>query len=148
MFEGFTLVHVDLGDVSIRLRHGGSGPSVRERSRGDGRENHEDYRRAIHDPDTVHAMVEDYRTGLGVDREADEADKAAGRTVRAPTLVLWGSLDDIETNWPDPLAIWRSWADDLRGHRIASGHHRAEETPDEPAAELASFIGAIAAGPP
>lgn len=113
-----------------------------------GRENHADYRRAIHDPDTVHAMVEDYRAGLGVDREADDADKAAGRTVRPPTLVLWGALDDIETHWPDPLAIWRSWADELRGHRIASGHHMAEEIPDELAAELASFIGAGAAAPP
>lgn len=55
-----------------------------------GRENYEDYREAIHDPATVHAMVEDYRAGLGVDRAADDADKAAGRRVQAPTLVLWG----------------------------------------------------------
>ena len=49
-----------------------------------GRENYEDYRRAIHDPATVHAMVEDYRAGLGVDRAADEADMAIGRKVGAP----------------------------------------------------------------
>lgn len=112
-----------------------------------GQENHEDYRRAIHDPDTVHAMVEDYRAGLGVDREADDADIAASRRVRAPTLVLWGARDDIEDHWPDPVAIWRSWADDIQGHSIDSGHHMAEEKPEELAAELASFIGTTAAAP-
>ncbi len=43
-----------------------------------GAENHADFLRAIHDPETVHAMLEDYRAGLGPDREADDTDKAAG----------------------------------------------------------------------
>jgi len=34
-----------------------------------GPEAYEDYRRAIHDPATVHAMMEDYRARLGIDRE-------------------------------------------------------------------------------
>ena len=33
-----------------------------------GAENHADWRRAVHDPATVHSMVEDYRAGLGIDR--------------------------------------------------------------------------------
>jgi haloacetate dehalogenase len=106
-----------------------------------GAENFEDYRRAIHDPATVHAMVEDYRAGLRVDRDADEADLAAGRKVLAPTLVLWGSRDDIEELWPDPVGIWKRWASDVRGHPIGCGHHMAEEIPEELAAELLSFIG-------
>ena len=28
-----------------------------------------DFRRAIHDPAVVHAMLEDYRAGLGIDRD-------------------------------------------------------------------------------
>jgi len=60
-----------------------------------GRENYEDYRRAIHDPATVHAMVEDYRAGLTVDREADEADMHAARLIVPPVLVLWASRDDL-----------------------------------------------------
>jgi haloacetate dehalogenase len=47
-----------------------------------------EYRSAIHDPATVHAMLEDYRAGLGLDRAHDEADRAAGRRVRCPTLRL------------------------------------------------------------
>jgi haloacetate dehalogenase len=38
------------------------------------------------------------------------------------------------------LAIWRAWADDLRGARIDSGHHMAEEAPDELAAALRAFL--------
>jgi haloacetate dehalogenase len=41
----------------------------------------EDYRRAIHNPATVHAMIEDYRAGLGIDRDHDDADRAAGRRI-------------------------------------------------------------------
>ena len=56
-----------------------------------GAENHADYLAAISDPDTVRAMLEDYRAGLGVDRAAEEADRAAGRRVTCPTLVLWSA---------------------------------------------------------
>ena len=106
-----------------------------------GIENHEDYRRAIHDPATVHAMMEDYRAGLGVDRMADDADKAAGRKVRAPVLVLWASDDDLGDLYGDPLEIWRTWAEDVRGHEVPSGHHMAEEIPELLAAELRAFLG-------
>ena len=111
-----------------------------------GRENHEDYRAAIHDPATVHAMVEDYRAGLGVDRTADDADKAAGHRVQAPTLVLWGTEDDIEEIWGNPLAIWRDWSLDVRGHPLPSGHHMAEEIPELLAGEIAAFIELRAGG--
>ena len=35
-----------------------------------GQENFEEFRRAIHDPDTVRAMLEDYRAGLSVGAQA------------------------------------------------------------------------------
>jgi haloacetate dehalogenase len=105
-----------------------------------GAANHADYRRAIHDPATVHAMIEDYRAGLTVDRAADEADMAAGRTVDAPVLVLWASRDDLADLYGDPLEVWRAWAGDLRGHAIESGHHMAEDAPETLAVELRSFL--------
>jgi haloacetate dehalogenase len=105
-----------------------------------GHQNYQDYRRAIHDPSTVHAMLEDYRAGLGPDRMADEADRAAGRRITCPTLVLWALRDDLVTLHGDPLAIWRDWASDLRGGPLDSGHHMAEEVPDELAAELTKFL--------
>jgi len=57
-----------------------------------GAEAYEDYRRAIHNPETIHAMCEDYRAGLTIDRRHDDADRNAGHTVACPTLVLLGSL--------------------------------------------------------
>jgi haloacetate dehalogenase len=105
-----------------------------------GAEAHEDFRRAIHDPETVHAMCEDYRAGLGIDREHDEADRAAGRRVACPTLFLWSTRDDMEELYGDPLAIWRNWADDVRGEPIESGHHIAEDAPEALAAALRAFL--------
>ncbi|MCZ7438095.1 alpha/beta hydrolase [Micromonospora sp. WMMC241] len=105
-----------------------------------GAANHREFRQAIHDPDTVRAMLEDYRAGLGVDREHEEADRRAGHSVRCPTLFLWSTGDDMERLYGDPLAIWRPWADDLRGHPIESGHHVAEENPDDLTAALRRFL--------
>ncbi len=99
-----------------------------------------DYRRAINDPEVVHAMMEDYRAGLGLDRQHDDEDKAAGRKVACPTLVLWATKDDMEELYGDPLKIWKDWADDLRGAPIESGHHMAEEAPEALAAELLAFL--------
>lgn len=105
-----------------------------------GQANYDDYRRAIHDPATVHAMMEDYRAGLGVDRAADDADKAAGRKVRCPILVLWATRDDLGELYGDPLAVWSPWADDLLGWPVASGHHMAEEIPEQLATQIQRFI--------
>lgn len=105
-----------------------------------GEEAYADYRAAIHDPAVVHAMCEDYRAGLGPDRAADDADRAAGRRIGCPTLVLWSSRDDMQRLYGDVLAVWRPWADDLRGGEIESGHHVAEEAPDELAAALRGFL--------
>ena len=106
-----------------------------------GEENHADFLAAIHDPDTVRAMLEDYRAGLGVDRAADEADRAAGRRVTCPTLVLWSARDDLAELHGDPRVIWAEWTTNLRGGGpIDSGHHMAEEAPEELAAELGRFL--------
>lgn len=106
-----------------------------------GEPNHADHLAAIRDPATVHAMLEDYRAGLGVDRAAEEADRAAGRRITCPTLVLWSARDDLEDLHGDPRAIWADWTTDLRGGGpIDSGHHMAEEAPDELVAALVPFL--------
>jgi len=94
-----------------------------------GSENHREFRAAIHDAATVRAMLEDYRAGLGVDRDHEEADRRAGHAVRCPTLLLWSTRDDMVDLYGDPVAVWRPWADVLRGLPVESGHHMAEENP-------------------
>jgi haloacetate dehalogenase len=105
-----------------------------------GRENWEDYQRAINNPATVRAMLEDYRAGLGVDRANDEADRTAGRKIGCPVLVAWSELDDLEELYGDLVAIWGGWATDVRGASIASGHHMAEQAPTQLAETLGAFF--------
>ncbi len=53
-----------------------------------GEEAFADLRHAIHDPDVVHAMLEDYRAGLGIDRDHDEGSpRGAGGHVPNPAAV-------------------------------------------------------------
>ncbi|WP_330344780.1 alpha/beta hydrolase [Streptomyces longwoodensis] len=107
-----------------------------------GRENHDEFREATRDPEVVRAMLEDYRAGLTVDRRHEEEDRAAGTRVRCPALILWSLRDDLEQLYGDPLRIWRDWATDVRGHGIDSGHHVAEEAPQDLAAALGNFFAA------
>ena len=90
-----------------------------------GEEAYADLRRALHDPEVVHAMLEDYRAGLREDRAADEADRAARRRIRCPLLVIWAARDDLEALYGDPLEVWTTG----RSSSPASGWTRATTWP-------------------
>ncbi len=97
---------------------------------------------ALRDPRTVRAMLEDYRAGLTVDAENDRRTRQEGGTVGCPTLVAWSVHDDLEQLHGDPLAIWRPWlSGPVRAARIDSGHHMAEENPDQLARVIGDFLG-------
>jgi haloacetate dehalogenase len=99
----------------------------------------EDYLRCFRNPATRHAICEDYRAGATIDCAHDEADRAAGRRILCPLLALWGQRGKLEA-WYDVLAIWRDWADDVRGRALPSGHYLAEEVPEETYRELRRFF--------
>jgi len=106
-----------------------------------GEENYADAARAVASPAVQHAMCEDYRAGLGVDRRADDADRAAGRQITGPLLVLWGEKDDLAGLYDhDVLGVWRPWAPQVTGHAVSTGHHMAEEAPGKLSAILISFL--------
>jgi haloacetate dehalogenase len=44
--------------------------------------------------------------------------------------------------WYDVLAVWRDWADDVRGFAIDAGHFIAEEAPDATYDALHAFFTA------
>ncbi|QNO37322.1 alpha/beta hydrolase [Protaetiibacter sp. SSC-01] len=104
-----------------------------------GEENHAEFRAATRDPEVVRAMLEDYRAGLTIDRDEEEADRAAGTRLRMPVLSVCSSQDLAELGG-DPVALMRGWADDVRGTVIDSSHHMAEEAPEELARVLGDFF--------
>ena len=99
-----------------------------------------DYLFAVRNPETVHAMCEDYRAGATYDHDADEADRGK-RRIQCPVLALWAAQDELE-DWFDVLDVWRGWADDVRGRGLDCSHFLAEERPEEVAEELLAFFGA------
>jgi haloacetate dehalogenase len=108
-----------------------------------GAEAHAELWEALRDPAVVHGMCEDYRAGLTIDRAHDEADRAAGRQVQCPLLVVWAQQDDMEAIYGDVLEVWRPWVADpgaLRGVGIDAGHHVAEEAPEPVADALVAFL--------
>jgi haloacetate dehalogenase len=105
-----------------------------------GQDNHADVWAALHNPAVVHGMCEDYRAGLGIDRDHDADDRAAGRQVQCPTLLLESEEDDLDIHG-DPAAIWKPWlAEPLLHRRITSGHHQAEQAPGPVAEALVDFL--------
>ncbi len=113
-----------------------------------GEENHAEFRAATRDPDVVRGMLEDYRAGLTADDQDERADRAIGRRLTQPLLVLWTLRDDLEALYGDPLLIWRDWAEDVTGHGIDSGHHVAELAPTELTSAVTKFLGPLLAAHP
>ena len=106
-----------------------------------GEENYADFLQAIHNPDTIHAMLEDYRAGLGIDRLHDEMDMHAGRTIKCPVRVLWALQDDLPDLYDDILQVWHHWAaPQATGKGVECGHHIAEEASAELSEEIKQFI--------
>src|SRR5919112_4871044 len=97
-----------------------------------------DYLRCCHNPETIHAMCEDYRAAATIDYQLDEADRGVKR-IQCPVLVLWSKQGEL-AQWYDVLSIWRDWANDVSGQAIDSGHYLAEEAPDQTFAALHAFF--------
>lgn len=93
------------------------------------------------EPAVIAATCADYRAGATVDRAHDAEDRARGRKIVCPVLVLWGR-GYLSTKTASPLAVWRRWADDAREVALDCGHFVAEERPEECAEALLSFMAA------
>jgi haloacetate dehalogenase len=104
-------------------------------------EAYEEYLRCARDAQTLHAFCEDYRAGATFDFELDESERGR-RRIACPVLVLWGERGPLGVNDYDVLAIWRDWADDVRGRALPCGHHLPEEEPDDTYRELHAFLSA------
>lgn len=101
----------------------------------------EAYRAQLDDPAFVTAMCEDYRAGASVDREHDDADRAAGRTIASPLRALWAGDGALPRFYDDPLDPWRPYAPHATGRAIpGASHFLVEDAPDEVGTELLHFL--------
>jgi haloacetate dehalogenase len=98
------------------------------------------YVAAFSDPETVHAICEQYRAAATLD-VADDEDDRGRRRIECPTLVLWGAEGAVPRMY-DPLAIWRTWATDVRGAPVEAGHFLPEEAPEQTLHHLRELLAA------
>ncbi|WP_134494262.1 alpha/beta fold hydrolase [Microvirga pakistanensis] len=106
----------------------------------------ESYRQSCNEPTRIHAFCEDYRAGATRDIEADEADLAAGKRIACPTYLIWSDYELVSGpvgNRKQPLEIWRgSFAPQMHGMGVTSGHFVAEENPSATLEALQAFLKA------
>ncbi len=101
------------------------------------------YIEALRDPDSVHAICEEYRAAATIDFAGDLEDRDAHRRIACPMLVLWSAGSPLDTWYEEaggPLGIWRDWAADVTGRPISGGHFFPEQNPTETISELRSFF--------
>ena len=101
----------------------------------------EHYLAPFRDPSRVHAMCEDYRAGAYADYEIDKADHDAGKKITIPMLALWGDAG-IAAAAATPLDTWKTWATNVTGSPVDSGHFLTEENPDVTGKLLREFFTA------
>jgi len=99
-----------------------------------------EYIRCFKNPETVHAMCEDYRATFGIDLDMDTADFDAGRKITCPALILWGAKGGVGRNHKT-AEIWPRYGTNIvRMATVPSGHYLQDECPDETYAELRAFF--------
>src|SRR5262245_49182911 len=101
------------------------------------------YIEALRDGAHVHAICEEYRAAATLDHSHDVSDRNAGRRIACSVLVLWSGRGPLNAWYAEdggPLALWRRWADDVRGQALDGGHFFPEEIPQRTAEELGAFF--------
>jgi haloacetate dehalogenase len=101
-----------------------------------------EYKRCFRNPETIHAICEDYRACFGVDFDMDTKDFEAGRKIGMPVLLLWGATGGVGRNSkPSPGEIWQRYASNIVAAKaMPSGHYLSEEAPAETTAALREFF--------
>ena len=89
------------------------------------------------DETTIASICADYRASFWRDQHDDIADRAAGRRITCPVLVITGA---VETQLADAPAIWENWADDVRATTLPGGHFIPEEATEPLATALVEFL--------
>ncbi len=104
-----------------------------------GAEAYRDYLRCFRDPDSIHAICEDYRAAASIDLAHDEAD--LNRKIECPLLVLWSEKGPFHRMY-NVLQTWQDRAKEAKGKPLPTGHFLPEQVPQELTQELKTFLSA------
>ena len=112
-------------------RHAGTGIFTSERWA--------EYLAGASNPESMHAMCEDYRAAATIDLVHDRSDRTAGKKLKIPLRVLWGEHGLVNKCFK-PIDDWEVVATDVSGRAVRSGHYIPEELPTELITEARSFF--------
>ena len=90
-------------------------------------------------PEAITAMCECFRAGYHNDQLHDEVDRANGKKITCPTLVMWGERGVVGKHF-DVERIWTGWCDQPEFAPMPSGHFIPEEAPEEALEALNRFL--------
>ena len=96
-----------------------------------------EYLRCYRNPQTLHAICEDYRAAATIDLEDDEADRE--NRIMAPVLALWGAKSTVGQLY-DVVETWRVKALNVQGQALPCGHSPKEEIPQITLNALLGFL--------
>jgi haloacetate dehalogenase len=97
-----------------------------------------EYARVMNNPETIHAMCEDYRAGASIDLKHDAAD--LNRKIACPLRVLWAEKGPMGRIY-DVMAIWRERGRTVTGRALPGGHNLQEDVPAMVEEEIRKLIG-------
>lgn len=97
----------------------------------------QEYLRSYRNPETIHAICEDYRAAATIDLADDKAD--ADKRIEAPLHLLWGARGTVGKLY-DVVQTWRDKANVVTGRALDCGHSPQEECPQEFLREIRLFL--------
>lgn len=97
----------------------------------------QEYLRSYRNPETIHAICEDYRAAATIDLADDKVD--ADKRIEAPLHLLWGARGTVGKLY-DVAQTWRDKATVVTGRALDCGHSPQEECPQEFLREIRLFL--------
>ena len=98
-----------------------------------------EYLAGVSNPQSMHAMCEDYRAAASIDLVHDRADRATGKKLTMPLRVLWGEHGLVNKCFR-PIEDWKTVAQEVSGQTVPCGHYIPEELPEELIAQARAFF--------
>jgi haloacetate dehalogenase len=98
-----------------------------------------EYLAGASNPQSMHAMCEDYRAAASIDLVHDRADLEASKKLSMPLHVLWGEHGLVNKCFK-PLDDWKKVSTTVTGKAVPCGHYIPEELPHEVVSEARKFF--------